>query len=609
MRGRRWGIWVTLLALVVAWAVKSGDPYANGAEGDGFYAWMFARSLVYDHDIEFKNDYAICGDRWDVGIDRGTGHPNNNFSFGQIVFWIPALEIARLVVPIHADASPKVRASCEGPRVSFVLYESVILGAITTWLMYLVARRFAGDGAAAAATGLVGVAGTNLAYAGWMVSYSHIYAAFAVALLLWATLRADEEDTLARWLLVAFALGLAVFQRPTEAAFALAPFALACRSFRNGKTKAWLASRAAMLACGVFAGALPIALVYLYLFGSAFAVPQGRYFLFLGHAHPWLVLFAPRGGLFYSAPTAWLGVIGIFAALRDRRHRFFFGAMLVGCACEVYLAASAVDWHESWGFGARRLVTLTPTLVAAAAIFCDRAAKWMRRRPARATAAIGLASVVLATIFTFGIVDASAHNAIVPDYGHAQADYYAAGDRRFWQLMDDHVGDLAVLPAEWIFSIRYDLPATSFRDATEPFAYGRLQRGDMHFTSNQLPLADERLDRISRGFVRHDGMLRMEEKDAHVVFAAAWPFATSFDFLLDVPEPCHLRVGLKHLDGVEWAGEADLPRGVLQPFHVSLPEGAFDSGMNEVVFERSGSAPIEIRRFAIHDDAIYPPAM
>lgn len=609
MRRLGWGIWVTLLALALAWTIKSGDPYAKGAEGDGYYAWMFARSLVYDHDIDFENDYEICGDRWNVGVDRGTGHPNNNFSFGQIVFWIPVLELARQVVPLDADASPKVRASCEGPRVSFVLYTSVIVGAITTWLMYLVARRFADDGAAALATALVGVAGTNLAYAGWMVSYSHIYAAFAIALLLWATLRADESDTLVRWIVVAFALGLAIFQRPTVAAFGLAPFAFALRAYRSGKTKTWLLGRTALLAIGAFAGVLPIALVYRYLFGSAFAVPQGKYFLFLGHAHPWLVLFAPRGGLFYSAPTAWLGVVGLVIAVRDPRRRLFFGAMLAGCGVELYLAASAVDWHESWGFGARRLTTLTPTLVAAAAIFCERAAKWMRRRPVRATTAIGVVSALLASAFTFGLVDASAHNTIVPDYGHAQADYYAAGDRRFWQVMDEDVGDLAILPAEWIFSARYDLPTTSFRDATEPFAYARLQRGDMHFTANQLPLGDERLDRISRGFVRHDGMLRMDGSRAHVVFAAQWPFATSFDLMIDSPEPEHLRIGLRHLFGVEWVGEVDVPRGVLRPVHVALPRGAFDSGMNEVVLERSAGAPIEIRSFAIRDETLYPAAM
>ncbi|MEO8874564.1 MAG: hypothetical protein ABI461_03170, partial [Polyangiaceae bacterium] len=176
-------------------------------------------------------------------------------------------------------------------------------------------------------------------------------------------------------------------------------------------------------------GALPSLLVNRYLFGSAFAVPQGRYFLFFAHAHPWLVLFAPRGGLFYSAPTAWLGVIGCGMALGNRRWRVFFGALLLGAALEIYIASSALDWHESGGFGARRLATITPLLVAGAAVLLESLRRWFSRRRARAQIALGIGVLASMTVFTFGLVDASAHNAIVPDFGHSQADYYGASDR------------------------------------------------------------------------------------------------------------------------------------------------------------------------------------
>ncbi|MEO8800494.1 MAG: hypothetical protein ABI551_21555, partial [Polyangiaceae bacterium] len=68
----RWGVLVALVSLVLAWSLSSGDKWARGPEGDGYYAWLFARSLVYDHDVDFTNDYSICGDRWKVGADRGT---------------------------------------------------------------------------------------------------------------------------------------------------------------------------------------------------------------------------------------------------------------------------------------------------------------------------------------------------------------------------------------------------------------------------------------------------------------------------------------------------------------------------------------------------------
>ena len=449
----RWGIVVALLALVLAWSLSARDEWARGAEGDGYYAWLFARSLVYDHDVDFKNDYSICGDRWNVGVDRGTGHPNNNFSFGQIVFWVPALEVARVVVRLPDDAPPDVVASCKGPRVSFVLYLSPILGALTVFLAYLVARRFASDGAAALAAGLVAVAGTNLAYAGFMVSYSHVYASFAIALLFWTSLRAEERPTLARFVAVGLALGLAILQRPTEGVFVLVPLVIALRLQRRGELSIGGAvARLAIVAAGGLVGLVPLLVVYTYLYGGPFVVPQGRYFMFIGHGHPWLVLFAPRGGLFFSAPTAWLGVVGFVLALRDPKLRLLFGAMLVAGAIELYVASCALDWHESWGFGARRLTTLTPALVAAAAVFFERGRRWLRRRPARARTLLGLSWLVPACFSTYAVVGATQHNVIVPDYGHSQAAFWGEGSRWLWGVLDDQIGDLAIYPAELVFS-------------------------------------------------------------------------------------------------------------------------------------------------------------
>lgn len=609
---RRWGIAVTILALCMHLLVSTRDPWARGAQGDGYYAWLFARSLVHDHDIEFTNDYQVCGDRWKVGVDRGTGHPNNNFSFGQIVFWVPALYVARAVVPIPKDAPPEVRASCIGPRVSFVLFLSPILGALALWLCYLIARRWATDGAAALAAALVGLCGTNLAYAGFMVSYSHIYAAFAVALLFWTTLRAEEEDTWKWWSWVAFAVALVAFQRPTTAAFGLVPLVVALRKFVN---KAWTRPRLAgvlgLLIGGLALGVLPTLLVYRYLFGSPWIVPQGRYYIFLGHAHPWLVLFAPRGGLFYSAPTAWFGVFGLVLAIGTRRLRPLFVAMLAGAAIETYLAASALDWHESWGFGARRLTTLTPMLIAAGALFFERAREWFAHRPDRTRAALGVAMVVPALFFTFGLVDGSAHNAMDPGQSHPQAEFYGAGSRWTWGLFDEHVGDLAILPAELAFSLRYGLPPMSFRDATEPFAYAREQRGEMRFTSDRFPLADARMARISSGFSQVDGKLVLHQRRGRIVFAAEWPYANAYRITARSPNEVTVRIGSGHAFGrVHWFGDGEtLAPNAGKTSTFAIPSGEFDSGINELVVEQSGDTPLEISAIQIVDDVKRPPAM
>ncbi len=54
-----------------------------------------------------------------------------------------------------------------------------------------------------------------------------------------------------------------------------------------------------------------------------------------GHAHPWLVLFAPHGGLFFVAPSVWIAVAGIVVALRDESTQVLATALLLACTATV----------------------------------------------------------------------------------------------------------------------------------------------------------------------------------------------------------------------------------------------------------------------------------
>src|SRR4051812_16684571 len=82
---------------------------------DGFYSFLYARSLAFDGDVDFRNDYALCGDPYTVGVDRGTGHPDNAAYAGPAVFWVPLLTVARLFERLPSDADPATRAACHGP--------------------------------------------------------------------------------------------------------------------------------------------------------------------------------------------------------------------------------------------------------------------------------------------------------------------------------------------------------------------------------------------------------------------------------------------------------------------------------------------------------------
>src|ERR1039458_1900074 len=96
----RWGVVVTLASSALFLWMFSTGPYArNAGRSDGYYTWLFARSIAYDHDIDFTNDYALCGDPAAKGILRGTHHPDNPFYIGPSIAWVPVLSVVRHVVP------------------------------------------------------------------------------------------------------------------------------------------------------------------------------------------------------------------------------------------------------------------------------------------------------------------------------------------------------------------------------------------------------------------------------------------------------------------------------------------------------------------------------
>src|SRR5271168_2012406 len=98
----RWGVLVTLVSYALfLWMFTTG-PYARNAGSDGYYTWLFARSITYDHDIDFTNDYALCGDPQGKNILRGTRHPDNPFYIGPSVDWVPVLAVLRATMPMSA---------------------------------------------------------------------------------------------------------------------------------------------------------------------------------------------------------------------------------------------------------------------------------------------------------------------------------------------------------------------------------------------------------------------------------------------------------------------------------------------------------------------------
>jgi len=566
---------------------------------DGYYSYLFARSLAFDGDVEMTNDYALCGDPFGVGRDRGTGHPDNQAYAGPALFWTPILLVARWVAPHAAPSTPALAGACRGPAVSAALFAAVVVGALAVGLSYLAARRVAGQRAALAAALIFAVASGLPHYSALFPAYSHVYACFACALTLVASLRAAQAEALAPWGLAGLACGLTALMRLSDACLALVPLALVAVS---SATRGQKLGRAALVVAGTLAGVLPTLALYRYLYGSPWVVPQGRHFLQPLHAHPLLVLFAPHGGLFYATPVAWLAFAGAAVGLRARAARPLTVGMIAAFGVCLFVASSALDWHGKGTFGARRLLVMTPVLIVLAALALDRLGPLLRRHADK----LGLlAALLLCGAPVVGSTFALRKGELPVERASPQSVQYGSGVQAAWAFVDERVGSLAIFPAEVVYALRYDLPMRSFRAATSDRFYRRSYH-TLEWEPRLLPFADPGLLESSRGLALAPGGARLTGGDAALVFAAGWPHATDAELVVDAAEAGEIAISLGTFFGRCALGTRRVEQGVERHLAFSVPRGCFDSGLMEVRL-RSSVPGLVLRQLAFDDSAVYPP--
>lgn len=590
------------LALYLGFYLKVRAHLMPGGS-DPHYVWMYARSLVYDHDFNFTNDYKICGDPFGLGRDNGTHHPDNPYYVGPTLFLAPALLLLRAVVTLPPTATPDVLASCRGPVAGLSMAVGCFLGAFTLFLSYRLARRFTTDNVAAVSAALFGWAGLLAAYSGLWPNYSHVFSTFGVAIVAITTIRAwEKSDSWWRWAAVALAIGVGTWQRPPQLLYALVPAVAALARYRHDRKR--LAGIGFVLVLGCLLGAVPLLLHYNYLYGSFWRSPMKGPYLHLSQAHPFLMLFAPHGGLFYVTPVAWLAVAGLWIALRDAKKRVFVLPLVVAGALEGFLYAAALDWHGTGTFGARRLTSLTPLFVVLGALFLEKLAAWFLARPQRALVALSLGVAVPMTALTHGMMLGQSRGTIPCCGGASQAIQYGEGTKAFWSIFDDSIGDVAILPASLAFAAWYGVPPNRFRDATEARYYVRDFR-TLAFHAQSLSFDDPAV--VSEGFVRLKRGANLSRSRARVIFAAEWPHATKLTFFMRSSNAGHLRVGFGKTFGVTWIGQTEIGPEHPEPRVLAVPAGAFGSGIVEMVFEIDGVAPgdVVLERVKFDDEGVY----
>ena len=342
--------------------------------------FVYLRSLAFDHDLDFANDWTLLRQPPAASLRTVTGHVSNMQTVGPALLWSPFYLMAHAYVRMGNALG---FASWPGDGVSVPYRRAPALGTITAVVLALfllrraMARQFT-PGLALLAVAAAVLSSPIVYYTLVVPGMAHGLAFALAAALVFAVVRVGDSSSARGWLLVGALLGLLVLVRTQAAVMVLFVLPTAIVAWRTRRVGSRIL---ALSACLALVLVTPQLLAWKAVFGAYFTVPQGPGYLNWSSPHLGDVLFSANHGLFAWSPALVLGLIGLVLHLR-RDPRLAAGALLAFAAL-AWTNGSVADWDWEGGdaFGARRFDVAVPLFAVGLAAFAQRARALAARRP------------------------------------------------------------------------------------------------------------------------------------------------------------------------------------------------------------------------------------
>ena len=371
-----------LLILVFLLSLPAVTTRLYSADEIEYFA--FLRSLWFDQDLSFENEYQYFYDR---GIAHAYGFHETflelrtetglRYNFGTIgcaILWAPAYAVGHMVALTMRWLGSEVLADgFSQPYLSAVAYGSAVYAFLAVVISVAVARRLVGGGIT---TGLLTWLGTPLLFYTYIApGMSHACSAFMVAVFVLVWLRVRRAWSLQGLAVLGAVTALMAMVREQDLLLAVGPLAdfiwttvtkVRASGDRIRAARYWFT--AASVGSCVFAFVyIPQAMSYIVLNGRlspADVVTRKMNWL---APHALQVLFSLEHGLFVWTPLLLVavgGLLGMAWSVRagsadgvdTRRIGLLLCLMVVG---QVYITGSVDTWTSAGAFGQRRFVGLT----------------------------------------------------------------------------------------------------------------------------------------------------------------------------------------------------------------------------------------------------------
>jgi hypothetical protein len=249
------------------------------------------------------------------------------------------------------------------PYVAAACYASALYGLAGLLLVHDTLRAHGGIPEPAATLAVAGLwlATPLIYYMTLAPAFSHAAGVFAVALLLWLTLRAAARPaaSLWAWAAIGAAGGLAALVREQDGLFLIVPAGLLLHDAITRRAWGATIARGAAMAAAAVVVFIPQLLAYRALtgrFGPSRLVARKMDW---SSPHLLQVLFDPGHGLFAWSPLLLVAAAGLVLLLWRRRDAVA-ALLALALLLQVWINGAVESWTQAGAFGSRRFVCSTP---------------------------------------------------------------------------------------------------------------------------------------------------------------------------------------------------------------------------------------------------------
>jgi hypothetical protein len=414
-----------LSTLVALFVLSLPAVTARLYSSDEVQYYSYLRSLWFDHDVSFENEYRYFYDR-NIAQSAGfretflvrttdVGRRINFATIGAAMLWAPFYAAGDLAArALHASGRDVAVDGFSKPYVAAVAYGSACYGFLAVLLSIRAARRVTGSRMSSIAGIAVWIGTPLLFYMYIAPPYSHACSAFAVALFVTVWLHVRRTWTPAGAAALGLTGALMAMVREQDVFFLAGPALDLILTQLRGRgpdverARSRQTATVAAAGCGAFLiGVVPQLLAYQALNGRPGPASYVTRKMTWYAPHALQVLASPEHGFLVWTPLAALALVGLAGLARrgDVDARRIGQCALVMIAAQAYVAGSVESWTVAGAFGQRRFVAVTVLLVIGLAALTQMLDRTSRRVAAGVAVLAIWWNIALTGAFGIGLMD------------------------------------------------------------------------------------------------------------------------------------------------------------------------------------------------------------